>query len=142
MIKESIGLQDLRRKIYLKAKSDKTCRFWGLYVHICKLDTLHEAYHMAKRNNGAPGIDGVTFEDVEEGGIDNIIKQIRDELVSSTYKPLRNRRKEIPKGKDKVRVLGIPSIKDRVVQGSLKLISKRDRLGIVLNEPPMQRLTV
>ncbi len=122
MIKEPIGLQDLRRKIYLKAKSDKTCRFWGLYVHVCKLDTLHEAYHMAKRNNGAPGIDGVTFEDVEECGIDNFIKQIRDELVSSTYKPLRNRRKEIPKGKDKVRVLGIPSIKDRVVQGSLKLI--------------------
>ncbi len=142
MIKESIGLQDLRRKIYLKAKSDKACRFLGLYVHICKLDTLHEAYHMAKRNNGAPGIDGVTFGDVEEGGIDCFIKQIRDELVSSTYKPLRNRRKEIPKGKDKVRVLGIPSIKDRVVQGSLKLISKRDRLGIVLNEPPMQRLTV
>ncbi len=122
MIKESIGLQDLRRKIYLKAKSDKACRFLGLYVHICKLDTLHEAYHMAKRNNGAPGIDGVTFEDVEDGGIDDFIKQIRDELVSSTYKPLRNRRKEIPKGQDKVRVLGIPSIKDRVVQGSLKLI--------------------
>ncbi len=122
MIKESIRLQELRRKIYLKAKSDKTCRFWGLYVHVCKLDTLHEAYHMAKLNNGAPGIDGVTFEDVEEGGIDDFIKQIRDELISSTYEPLRNRRKEIPKGQDKVRVLGIPSIKDRVVQGSLKLI--------------------
>ena len=75
MIKESIRLQDLRRKIYLKAKSDKTCRFWGLYVHVCKLETLHEAYLMAKRNNGAPGIDGVTFNDVEEGGIDDFIKQ-------------------------------------------------------------------
>ena len=122
MIKEPIGLQDLRRKIYVKAKSDKTCRFWGLYVHVCKFDTLYESYQMANRNNGAHGIDGVTFEDVEEGGINDFIKQIRNELVSSTYKPLRNRRKEIPKGKDKVRVLGIPSIKDRVVQGALKLI--------------------
>ncbi len=122
MIKKSIRLQDLRRKIYLKAKSDKTSRFWGLYVHVCKMETLHESYLMAKRNNGAPGIDGVTFKAVEEGGIEDFLKQIRTELVSSTYKPLRNRRKEIPKGNDKVRVLGIPSIKDRVVQGALKLI--------------------
>ncbi len=124
MIKKSIRLQDLRRKIYLKAKSDKTSRFWGLYVHVCKMETLHESYLMAKRNNGAPGIDGVTFKAVEEGGIEDFLKQIRTELVSGTYKPLRNRRKEIPKGNDKVRVLGIPSIKDRVVQGALKLILK------------------
>jgi RNA-directed DNA polymerase len=122
MIKKSISLQDLRRKIYLKAKSDKTYRFWGLYVHVCKLETLHEAYLLAKRNNGAPGIDGVTFDVVEKGGLEGFIRQIQIELVSGTYKPLRNRRKEIPKGKDKVRVLGIPSIKDRVVQGALKLI--------------------
>mgnify|MGYP005634946927 CR=1 FL=1 len=122
MIKKSIGLQDLRRKIYLKAKSIKTYRFWGLYVHVCKLETLHEAYLLAKRNNGAPGIDGVTFDVVEEGGLEDFIRQIQTELVSGTYKPLRNRRKEIPKGKDKVRVLGIPTIKDRVVQGALKLI--------------------
>ncbi len=122
MIKKSIGLQDLRRKIYLKAKSDKTYRFWGLYVHVCKLETLHDAYLLAKRNNGAPGIDGVTFDVVEAGGLEGFIRQIQTELVSGTYKPLRNRRKEIPKGKDKVRVLGIPSIKDRVVQGALKLI--------------------
>lgn len=122
MIKKFISLQDLRRKIYLKAKSDKTSRFWGLYVHVCKMETLYESYRMAKRNNGAPGIDGVTFKAVEEGGVEDFLKQIRTELVSGTYKPLRNRRKEIPKGNDKVRVLGIPSIKDRVVQGALKLI--------------------
>ena len=91
MIKKSIRLQDLRRKIYLKAKSDKTSRFWGLYVHVCKMETLHESYLMAKRNNGAPGIDGVTFKAVEEGGIEDFLKQIRTELVSGTYKPLRNR---------------------------------------------------
>jgi len=86
------------------------------------METLYESYLMAKRNNGAPGIDGVTFKAVEEGGIEDFLKQIRTELVSGTYKPLPNRRKEIPKGNDKVRVLGIPSIKDRVVQGALKLI--------------------
>jgi len=59
MIKASISLQDLRRKIYLKAKAEKRWRFWGLYVHVCKMETLQEAYRMAKRNNGAPGIDGV-----------------------------------------------------------------------------------
>ncbi|MCG2772604.1 MAG: hypothetical protein L6277_11020 [Desulfobacterales bacterium] len=58
MIKAPISLQDLRRKIYLEAKADKAWRFWGLYVHVCKMETLQEAYKMAKRNNGAPGIDG------------------------------------------------------------------------------------
>ena len=62
MIKTSIKLQDLRRRIYVKAKADKTWRFWGLYVHVCKLETLREVYRVAKENNGAPGIDGVTFE--------------------------------------------------------------------------------
>ena len=122
MIKASINLQELRRKIYLKAKSDKTWRFWGLYVHVCKMETLRQAYKLAKKNNGAPGIDRVTFEAIEEAGLDDFLKLIRDELVSCTYKPLANRRKEIPKGQGKVRVLGIPAIRDRVAQGALKLI--------------------
>ena len=122
MIKASIGLQDLRRKIYLKAKSDKTWRFWGLYVHVCKMETFQAAYRDAKENNGAPGIDGVTFEDIEKAGVEAFLEQIRDELVSETYQPMRNRIKEIPKGNDKVRVLGIPAIRDRVVGGALKLI--------------------
>ena len=122
MIKASISLQELRRKIYLKAKSEKTWRFWGLYVHVCKMETLREAYKMAKINNGAPGIDGVTFEAIEETGLDDFLSVIRDELVSCTYMPLSNRRKEIPKGEGKVRVLAIPAIRDRVVQGALKLI--------------------
>ena len=122
MTKAPSSLQDLRRKIYLKAKSEKTWRFWGLYVHVCKMETLQEAYKMAKKNNGAPGIDGVTFGAIEEGGVEAFLEQIRDELVSGTYRPMRNRRKEIPKDKDKVRVLGIPSIRDRVVQGALTQI--------------------
>jgi RNA-directed DNA polymerase len=122
MIKASIGLQDLRRKIYLKAKADKAWRFWGLYVHVCKMETLQEAYRLAKKNNGTPGIDGVTFEDIEEKGVQVFLEQIAEELVSGMYCPMRNRRKEIPKENGKVRVLGIPSIRDRVVQGALKLI--------------------
>src|SRR3954464_9636658 len=68
MIKTPIKLQDLRRKIYTKAKADTAWRFWGLYVHVCKMETLNEAYLLAKKNNGAPGIDGVTFEAIEAGG--------------------------------------------------------------------------
>ena len=122
MTKTSISLQDLRRKIYLKAKADKTWQFWGLYVHICKMETLKWAYRDAKENDGAPGIDGVTFEDIEKSGLENFLEQIQSELVSETYRPMRNRKKEIPKGPDQVRVLGIPCIRDRVVQGALKLI--------------------
>ena len=122
MIKTSIGLQDLRRKIYLKAKSDKTWQFWGLYVHVCKMETLQSAYRDVKNNNGAPGIDGVTFNDIEKDGLEDFLKQIQNELVSGMYRPMRNRIKEIPKGNNKVRVLGIPTIRDRVVQGALKLI--------------------
>ena len=122
MIKAPVSLQNLRRKIYLKAKSEKAWRFWGLYVHVCKVETLQEAYKMAKKNNGAPGIDGVTFEAIEGLGLEAFLAQIRDELVSGTYRPMRNRRKEIPKDKNRVRILGIPCIRDRVVQGALKLI--------------------
>jgi len=122
MIKPSISLQDLRRGIYVKAKADKAWRFWGLYVHVCKMETLYEAYKMAKQNKGAPGIDGVTFEAIEERGVEAFLEEIREQLVAGTYWPTRNRRKEIPKGNGKVRVLGIPTIRDRVVQGALKLI--------------------
>src|SRR5258705_12230834 len=123
MIKTPISLQDLRRRIYVKAKAEPTWRFWGLYVHICKMETLQEAYQMAKSNNGAPGIDGVTFEVIEESGVESFLKQIQDELVHNTYRPMPVRKKEIPKdGGTKVRVLSIPTIRDRVVQGALKLI--------------------
>ena len=118
-----ISLQDLRRRIYIKAKAEPTWRFWGLYVHVCKMETLHEAYQMAKSNNGAPGIDGITFDAVEESGVEGFLKQIQDELVDNTYQPMPVRKKEIPKdGGNKVRVLSIPAIRDRVVQGALKLI--------------------
>ena len=122
MRKAPIKLRDLRRRIYVKAKAEPEWRFWGLYGHVCKLETLREAYALAKRNDGSPGIDGVTFEAIEAGGVESFIGQIREELVTGEYLPLRNRRQEIPKDGGKVRVLGIPAIRDRVVQGALKLI--------------------
>ncbi len=118
-----ISLQDLRRRLYVKAKAEKDWRFWGLYVHVGKLETLRAAYDIAKENHGAPGIDGVTFAAIEGAGVERFLVELRDELVTRTYRPLRNRRVEIPKdGGKKVRVLGIPAIRDRVVQGALKLI--------------------
>src|SRR5229473_5803149 len=122
MTKTPISLQDLRKSLYVKAKAEPTWRFWGLYVHVCKMETLQEAYQMAKSNNGAPGIDGVTFEVIEESGVESFLRQIQDELVTNTYRPMRVRKKEIPKDGGKVRVLSIPTIRDRVVQGALKLI--------------------
>src|SRR5271169_3446404 len=112
MTKTSISLQDLRKRIYAEAKADKHKRFWGLYVHVCKMETLRAAYDAAKGNDGAPGIDGVTFEAIEESGLEEFLLGIRNELLSWMYLPKRNQRKEIPKGNGKVRVLGIPTIRD------------------------------
>jgi RNA-directed DNA polymerase len=117
-----VSLQDLRRRLYVKAKAEKDWRFWGLYVHVAKAETLHTAYTLAKQANGAPGIDGVTFAAIEDAGVEPFLAELQAELVTRTYRPLRNRRVEIPKAGGKVRVLGIPAIRDRVVQGALKLI--------------------
>src|SRR4249920_3656319 len=122
MTKASVDLQDLRRRIYVKAKAETSWKFWGLYVHVCKLETLREAYALAKRNDGAPGSDGVTFEAIEAQGVEAFLEQIADELVGRSYAPLPARRQEIPKDGGKVRVLSIPAIRDRVAQGALKLI--------------------
>src|SRR5712692_6694535 len=118
----SISLEDLRRRLYVKAKAEKQWRFWGLYVHVAKLETLQAAYDLAKQKDGAPGIDGVTFEAIEAAGVEAFLVTLRAALVTHTYVPLQNRRVEIPKDGGKVRVLGIPAIRDRVVQGALKLI--------------------
>jgi len=122
MTKASIGLQELRREIYRKAKTEKHWRFWGLYCHICKKEILEEAYRLAKANGGAPGIDGRSFEDIEAEGAEGFLEGIRQELLNRTYRPMLNKRVEIPKGNGKTRILGIPTVKDRVVQGALKLI--------------------
>ena len=119
MTKAPVSLQDLRRKLYAKAKAEPHWRFWGLYVHVCKRETLRAAYAMAKENAGAPGSDGVTFEAIEAQGVEGFLEQLRDELITRSYVPLRARKKEIPKaGSTKMRTLSIPCIRDRVVQGA------------------------
>ena len=91
-------------------------------MHVCKMETLRVAYALAKKNDGAPGIDGVTFDDIEKQGVEAFLEQIRDELTGRNYVPRPARRQEIPKDGGKVRVLSIPAIRDRTVQGALKLI--------------------
>ncbi|MBI4527381.1 MAG: group II intron reverse transcriptase/maturase, partial [Deltaproteobacteria bacterium] len=81
------------------------------------METLRVAYQEAKANDGAPGLDGMRFEDIETQGVEEFLKNIEEELLTRTYKPTKNRRVEIPKGKGKTRRLGSPTIKDRVVQG-------------------------
>lgn len=122
MIKTPITLQDLRKKIYIKAKAEKEWRFWGLYVHVCKLETLRESYKLTKQKGGAAGINGMTFEMIESAGAEEFLKDIQKELIARTYYPERKRVKAIPKGKGKFRKLSIPTIRDRVVEGALKLI--------------------
>ncbi len=122
MIKAPISLQDLRRRIYAKAKAEPSWRFWGLYVHVCKIETLQAAYKLAKENNGAPGIDGVTFDSVERAGRAEFLEQLHEELASGAYLPQRVRRVGIPESGGKLRMLSIPTLRDRVVQGALKLI--------------------
>jgi RNA-directed DNA polymerase len=122
MIKPTINLQELRERIGHRAKSAPTHRFWGMLVHVVKLDTLNAAYLEAKRNGGAPGSDGRTFEQIEATGREEFLSERSEALQSGTYQPQSYRRKEIPKKSGKVRVISIPAIRDRVVQGALRWV--------------------
>jgi len=122
MTKALVSLQELRRKLYLKSKAEKSWRFWGIYVHVCKFETLYEAYRLAKANKGAPGVDGVTFDEVERAGLTTFLHNIRAELVSGHYRPLASKVHKIRKPNGEYRTLKIPAIRDRVVQGALKLL--------------------
>ena len=124
MTKPSIDLQDLRRRLYVKAKAETSWRFWGLYVHVCKMETLRAAFTLAERNDGAPGSDGVTFAAIEAQGVESFLEQIRGELVGRTYVPLPARRQEIPKDGGKVRVLSIPAIRGRAESARLRHVLK------------------
>lgn len=120
--KTSVGVQELRKRIGEKAKADPHHRFWGLYTHVWKLDVLEEAYRLAKKNNGAPGVDGVAFKQIEAKGREELLETLSHELREKTYRPLPCRQKEIPKEGGKVRELRIPAIRDRVVQGAVRLV--------------------
>jgi len=115
-------VQELRKRIGEQAKAEPHHRFWGLYTHVWKLDVLEAAYRLAKENNGAPGVDGVTFEQIEASGLAELLSALSDELREKTYRPQPCRQVDIPKDGGKVRTLRIPAIRDRVVQGALRLI--------------------
>src|SRR5215204_2905328 len=112
----------LQRKLYCKAKAEPAFRFYLLYDKICREDMLAHAWRLCRANGGAPGADGVSFEAIEEGGLEEWLAGLRTELVGKTYRPAPVRRVLIPKPGGGERALGIPTIRDRVVQTAAKLV--------------------
>ena len=124
MTTTSVGMQELRKRIWEKAKADPHHRFWGLYTHVWKLDVLEASYQLAKKNNGAAGVDGVTFRQIEAEGRQEFLEKLSQELREHNYQPLPCRHVSIPKGGGQTRGLKIPAIRDRVVQGAVRLVTE------------------
>ena len=112
----------LQRKLYCKAKAEPAFRFYLLYDKICREDILVHAYRLARVNAGAPGVDGMTFARIEEQGLEAWLAGLRAELVSKTYRSDPVRRVMIRKANGGERPLGIPTIRDRVIQTAAKIV--------------------
>lgn len=117
---ERVGL--LQEKLYCKAKQELDYRFYVLYDKVFIPYVLSEAYKRVKASDGSPGKDGQSFEQIEQGGLDEFLEELREELRKRTYKPEAVKRVWIPKANGKLRPLGIPVIRDRVAQMACKLV--------------------
>ena len=117
-----IKIREFQRKLYTKAKQEPSYRFYLLYDKIHREDILAHAYELAKANGGAPGVDGQNFWGIEAKGRENWLAELKQELKQGTYQPQPVRRVMIPKPNGGERPLGIPTIRDRVVQTAAKLI--------------------
>jgi RNA-directed DNA polymerase len=115
-------IQDLQRKLYLKAKREPTYRFYSLYDKVHRRDILEHAYALSRANGGASGVDGVTFEEIEKYGRKRFLTEVSQELREGRYRPEAVLRVMIPKRDGGERPLGIPTVKDRVVQASVKIV--------------------
>lgn len=117
-------IRTLQRKLYVKAKGEPHFRFYLLYDKVYRADILEHAYHLCRVNGGAPGVDGVTFEAIEsgEGGLEDWLEALGAELREERYQPQAVRRVMIPKPDGGQRPLGIPTVRDRVVQQAAKLV--------------------
>ena len=117
-----IKVRELQRGLYRAAKANRRRIFYTLRDKIYRREVLWEAWQRVKANGGAPGIDGVSIEQIEERGVGTFLKQIQEELKKGTYRCRRTRRVEIPKPKGGVRILGVPTVKDRVVQTATRFV--------------------
>ncbi len=115
-------IQEFQRKLYEKAKANPKFRFYSLYDKTYRTDILEEAYRRVKSNGGASGVDGVTFEDIKAKGIIEYLAELQEELKEEQYKPKPVKRVYIPKANGKKRPLGIPTIRDRIVQTAFLMV--------------------
>jgi RNA-directed DNA polymerase len=115
-------IRSLQRKLYGKAKAEPAYRFYRLYDKIHRPDILAHAYALARGNDGAPGVDGMTFETIEAAGLEEWLAALREDLASRTYRPMPVRRVMLPKPGGGERPLGIPTVRDRVAQTAAKLV--------------------